>query len=90
MIAMPDADRAATSTALQRFFSQTAAAVGITKPELKTAVDAVDDWCDANATSFNTAIPQPARSALNSSQKAMLLAYVALRRAGQLRIDEDG
>lgn len=90
MAVMPDGDRAACSTALQRFFSQTASAVSITKPELRAAINAADDWADANAGAYNSAIPQPARSALTSDQKALVLAYVALRRAGQLPIDEDG
>lgn len=76
MAAMPDGDRSACNTALQRFFSQTASSVSITKPELRAAV--------------NAAIPQPARGALTASQKALLLAYVCLRRAGELRIPEDG
>jgi len=52
----------------------------INKHELKAAIDAIDNWVDANAAVFNAAIPQPARGALTSSQKARLLSMVVLRR----------
>lgn len=54
--------------------------VGITKPDLRAALDAVDDWLDANAASLNSAIPQPARANLTPSQKAHILAFVATHR----------
>lgn len=55
---------------------------GITKTELRAAVDAIDTWVDSNAASLNTAIPQPARNTLSAAQKARLLALVALKRYG--------
>jgi len=57
-------------------------AIGITKVDLRAAVDAIDTWIDANAASLNSAIPQPARGALSTAQKARLLALVALKRYG--------
>lgn len=54
--------------------------LGITKAELRAAVDAVDQWIDDNASAFNTAIPQPARGALTAKQKASLLVHVVRRR----------
>lgn len=56
------------------------AVTGLTKAQLRTAVDDIDTWVDANSASFNTAIQQPARSALTSAQKAALLVYVVLKR----------
>lgn len=53
---------------------------GCTKDQLRAAVNALDDWLEANAAAINTAIPQPARSNLSPSQKAKLLSLVALRR----------
>lgn len=61
----------------------------VTKPQLKAAVDATDDWIDANAASFNTALPQPFRGAATTAQKAYLLAFVTMRRSGLLRAQED-
>jgi hypothetical protein len=53
---------------------------GITKAELRAAVDAIDDWVDSSTSSFNTAIPQPARTAMTAKQKAALLMMVVARR----------
>jgi hypothetical protein len=61
----------------------------LTKPELRAALDACDDWIEANAASFNSALPQPARGALTAPQKTYLFCYVAMRRAGLLRAEED-
>jgi len=52
----------------------------VTKAQLRAALDAVDDWVDANTTSFNNAIPQPQRSDLNTEQKAQLLMVVVSKR----------
>lgn len=52
------------------------------KPDLKAAAEAADAWCDTNAASYNTALPQPFRGAASSPEKSLLLAYVCLRRAG--------
>jgi hypothetical protein len=78
---------AVLSDALRRalwaeFMQVNAEAVGITKADLRAAVDAIDNWIESNTTSFNTAIPQPARNALTPSQKARLLAMVAVKRYG--------
>ncbi len=54
----------------------------ITRAQLDTAIGAVDDWVEANATSFNNSLPGPIRTALTASQKAELLALVALKRYG--------
>ncbi len=55
---------------------------GLTKPDLRAAVNAVDTWLNDNAAALNSAIPQPARGALSTAQKAALLAYVTTRRWG--------
>lgn len=53
---------------------------GLSKPELLAAINAIDDWVNANAAAFNTAIPQPARGVLTAARKARLLAFVAMKR----------
>lgn len=63
--------------------------LGVTKAELRAAVDATDAWIDANATSFNSTLPQPARGTLTATQKTLLFVYVAMRRQGTLRAEED-
>jgi hypothetical protein len=59
-----------------------AEACSVVKADLRAAVDALDTFLDTNATAINNAIPQPARGALSTAQKARLLAYVAMRRWG--------
>ncbi len=61
----------------------------VTKPELRAAVDATDDWIDANVAGFNAALPQPFRGSASVAHKTLLFAWVALRRAGLLRTQED-
>jgi len=63
---------------------------GVTKTQLRAAVDGVDDYFDTNAAAINTAIPVAARSAMTAAQKAALVGYVAFRRAGRLIAEEDG
>lgn len=54
--------------------------VPLTKTEIRAAVDAIDVWVDQNTAVYNAAIPQPARGALTSKQKARLLLHVVRRR----------
>jgi PHD/YefM family antitoxin component YafN of YafNO toxin-antitoxin module len=54
--------------------------ISILKSEVRTVVDAVDDWVEANRTSYNLAIPQPARAELTAEQKARFLAEVVMKR----------
>lgn len=53
---------------------------GVTKPELRAAVNALDTWLNDNAAAANAALPQPARGVLTVEQKAALLSYVIARR----------
>lgn len=87
---MTSPERAACTTGYMRELSRIAAALGVTKAQLRAAVDAADQWCDDNATSFNTALPTAFRNAATNSQKNLLLTYVLRRRNGDLRITEDG
>jgi len=79
MAVLVDADRALVLTQWMR---QNREDCGVTKADVRAAVDALDTFLDTNATAINTAIPQPARGALTSAQKARLLSLVALRRFG--------
>lgn len=77
-------DEGSRQAVWQEFMEQGHCPGALTKAQLRAAVDAVDDWVDANASAFNTALPQPFRGAATSAQKAIVLAFVALRRAGVL------
>jgi hypothetical protein len=63
--------------------------MGITKADLRAAVDATDQWIEDNSVAFNAALPQPARGALSATQKTLLFVYVAMRRRGILKAEED-
>lgn len=65
---------------IMRRLSAERQAVAINKLELRAAVDAVDDWIEANAASFNSALPVAARTGLTPQQKAMMLAWVVIKR----------
>lgn len=60
---------------------------GLTKPNVQAAIDAVDDWAEANAAAYNTALPNPFKTTASASQKALILAYVCMRRAGILKVE---
>jgi hypothetical protein len=82
---LSNADRTGVWADFMRRLSDVRSPLGLTKTQLSAAVDGIDDWVDSAATavpatSFNAAIPQPARSVLTASQKAWLLALVVLRR----------
>lgn len=55
-------------------------AIGINKADLRAAVDAVDTWVENNQASFNSALPETARTGLTANQKAVLLMYVVNKR----------
>jgi hypothetical protein len=80
MAVLPDADRVALWAEFMRDQSASRTPMGLTKADLRAAVDAADAWADSNAASFNTALPQPARNALTAKQKALLLMVVIRRR----------
>jgi dihydrodipicolinate synthase/N-acetylneuraminate lyase len=66
---------------IQRILSNERAVIaGVTKQDLRAALDAADAWVEANAASYNTALPQPARAALSARQKNYLLEYVLRKR----------
>lgn len=80
MAALSDSDRRATWAELMQEWSSLRDPVAITKIDLRAAIDAIDAWVDANAASFNSAIPQPARGGLTSAQKAKLPLFVVRKR----------
>ena len=84
MAVLSDETRKLIWADFQREASATRRTLGLTKPDLRAAVNAIDDYFDTNASTLNTAIPQPARGALSAKQKTLLVAYVLLQRAGVL------
>lgn len=60
----------------------------LVKADVQAALNAADDWADLNASSYNLALPLPFRTTATSAQKALLLAYVCLRRANRTQVSE--
>lgn len=77
MAVLSEGDRLAVWAELQRTEDNPG---GVIKIDLRSSIDATDDWVDANAAAFNSALPQPARAVLTARQKARLLAFVVDRR----------
>lgn len=84
---MNETDRSRTAAQFMRDVRED---FGITKTQLKATIDALDDYLTANATAINQAIPAGPRAALSTAQKASIMGYVAFRRAGKLKAEEDG
>lgn len=82
MAVLPDVDRITVNAEFMRRVKS--AYGGITKPQLKAAVDATDDWIETNTAAFNSALPLAARNGLTTAEKTLLFCYVSLKRAGLL------
>lgn len=62
-------ERLAVWAEMQRQISKMREPISITRPQGLEFIDAVDQWMEDNAASFNSAIPQPQRSNLTATQK---------------------
>ena len=83
MAVLPDQSRWEIWAELMVYYSDPANALGetgIDKPDLRAFVNAVDQWVEDNTVSFNSALPEPARSTLSKQQKALGLSLVVARR----------
>jgi len=80
MAVLPDNDRLEVWAELMRKYSANGETVGITKPDLRAAVNAIDDFMNNNASTLNAALPLPARTELTTEQKALILTYVVNKR----------
>lgn len=78
---------------IRRFFTRQRDMVGtvaFTKADLDAAIGALDDWIDTNAASINSALPTAFKNNATQVQKTLLFCWVAMRRAGVLKVEEDG
>lgn len=79
MAVLSDADRRRVWSGLIR---RELAIPTLTKADYRAAVDAADAWVDANAASFNNALPAAFKNNASTAQKALLLMLVTARRFG--------
>lgn len=81
MAVLLDPDRTIVHSRYMRDLSNERDTFGnLNKADLQAAINAIDDWSNANQASFNAAIPLPARTALTAPQKARLFAAILLKR----------
>lgn len=67
---------------IQQMFVQAGATANLTTVDCRILVNAADDFLDTNAAAFNLTIPLEQRTKATPAQKAMAIAYAALKRAG--------
>jgi hypothetical protein len=79
--ALSDADRAAIRAEFMVGESNERNSVSIVKADIRAAINALDDFFEAQAATINAAIPQPARGAMTARQKNKMGAMVLLKRA---------
>ena len=65
---------------LMRWWSNNRTTLALSKADLQAAVNATDTWIDANAASYNTALPAAAQSGLTATHKTLPFCAVALAR----------
>lgn len=81
MAVLSETDRQRIWRGLMRYADdQDFSVAGMTKAEFRAAVDDTDDWIEANQGSFNSALPLPARTAMNAEHKTILFSAVAAMR----------
>jgi hypothetical protein len=82
MAVLPDGDRVAVAAEFGRAF-EVGESCAVTKPDIRAAVNALDDWFDANAATLNAALPAAFRAGATQRQKARLMQFVLQRRYGR-------
>lgn len=80
MAVLDSTQRGAVRQEFMARISLTRTGLALTKPQLAAAIAAIDDWVEANFSSFNSALPVAARTNLSLMQKLLLLIYVATKR----------
>ena len=80
MAVLTDSERAAIVAAYGRELSEARTPFNLSRPDLRAAINALDDFLNTNVAAINNAIPLPARTVLTPSQKARLLTLVIERR----------
>lgn len=81
MTTLPETDRQKIRMGLVRYWSRLRESTGsMGKADIKPAVDATDDWIEANQAKYNAALPSTFRNNATQMQKTLLFCAVALAR----------
>lgn len=80
MAKLNEKDRKSLWSAFMSDASRERSMISLSKSELRSGVNAIDDWIDDNIAAFNAAMPQAIRDNLSAKQKLRLFVAVAERR----------
>ena len=82
-MALTETERlAGARTWVKRVFVSRNETATVTASDVKAAFDAADGWIDSVQVSFNSALPEPFKSTATADQKALMLVFVVMKRAG--------
>lgn len=85
MAVLTDPDRAdCAAKFIKQHLVSRAKVADLTTAEIRTLVNDLDAWLDANTTQANTAITPAVRNKASTDTKFAALAFVALKRSGAL------
>lgn len=85
MAVLSDADREDTTRQLiVKLFVESNATAQLTTDEVRTMVNDLDSYLDANAVVINNVITASVRAKATTTQKALAVAWIALKRAGAI------
>jgi len=85
MAELTDTQRQHISNGLQRYWSRLFETItGMSKTDIKAAVDTTDTWINDNQSSFNTSLPTAAQSNLTQAQKTLMFCSVAAYRVSKV------
>jgi len=80
MATMTAGQRAAAATDMMATLSVVRESLGVTRADIVAAFAGADQYCHDNAAAMNAAIPQPARSVMTTTQKAMMYMLILSHR----------
>jgi hypothetical protein len=69
---------------VRKMFVESNATADLDTLEVRVLVDAMDEYLEANQTAINQSIPVAVRNKASLTQKALAMAYVAMKRGGVL------
>ena len=67
---------------IQKMFVESNATADLDTLEVRALVDAMDDYLEANQSAINQSIPLAVRQKASLTQKALAMAFVAMKRGG--------
>jgi hypothetical protein len=84
-MALDSTQRAETMREMVRkMFVESNTVADLDTVEVRAMIDAMDDYLEANQSAINQAFPVAVRQKASLTQKALALAYVAMKRGGVL------